>query len=245
VTAWWPGGLRGTARKEPFQVDRRSEKGAANVLAAHVVTMEQRAELIVVRAAFSDEASLSSREKSRLQVSYKVSVPSHFNLDLKTAGGHIAVGDLKGNIKAETAGGEFRFGRIDGTIRAQTAGGSISLSRATGPVTLRTAGGRISIGEARAGVQAQTAGGSISAALAAQPEGDCRLSTSGGRIEVELASDLELDITAQTSGGRVEVDVPLSAVESRSRSWLRAKMNGGGPTLSLQTSGGSITLKKL
>jgi DUF4097 and DUF4098 domain-containing protein YvlB len=152
---------------------------------------------------------------------------------------------LKGNIKAETAGGEFRFGRIDGTIRAQTAGGSISLSRATGPVTLRTAGGRISIGEARAGVQAQTAGGSISAALAAQPEGDCRLSTSGGRIEVELASDLELDITAQTSGGRVEVDVPLSAVESRSRSWLRAKMNGGGPTLSLQTSGGSITLKKL
>src|SRR5207245_7672233 len=67
--------------------------------------------------------------KSRLQAEYKIVVPKKFNLDLKTAGGHIKIGDLEGEAKAVTAGGALKFGNIQGdrkSTRLNSSHGSIS-----------------------------------------------------------------------------------------------------------------------
>ena len=96
-------------------------------------------------------------------------------------------------------------------------------------------------------IEAGTSGGSVAAAISRQPSGDCRLYTSGGGITVSLAEKVAVDVDAKTSGGRVVTDLPVTTTVKgeQKNNHLQGKINGGGPALQLQTSGGSIHLRKL
>ncbi|MDO6695812.1 hypothetical protein Q4574_21125 [Aliiglaciecola sp. 3_MG-2023] len=76
-----------------------------------------------------------------------------------------------------------------------------------------------------------------------QPNKDAELSTSGGSITAYLLDTLAIDIDASTSGGRVRSEFDVDGrVKKQS---IRGEINGGGPTLELHTSGGSVSIKKL
>jgi hypothetical protein len=200
---------------------------------------------------------------SELRVHYEIVVPAVYDVDLRTSGGSIAVHDLKGQVDARTSGGALRFGRIDGDVRGRTSGGtvslkettgtadigtsggSISIDRSLGDVRARTSGGSIAVREVRGSIDASTSGGSITASIHGQPRGGCRLSTSGGSITVSVDPAIAVDVDARTSGGRVSTNLPMTIQGDLSRTRLRGKLNGGGPELSLRTSGGSISIRPL
>ena len=108
----------------------------------------------------------------------------------------------------------------------------------------KTSGGSIKVDEVLGPIEARTSGGSIRAQLSQQPHGPCHLGTSGGNVEVSLAADIGLQVDARTSGGRVSTDfsVPQGTLDKNS---LKGSINGGGPLMTLRTSGGSIRLRKL
>ena len=214
---------------------------------------------------------------NRLQVEYTIAIPSKFDIDLRTAGGHIDVTDLegkavvhssggnlrlgaiKGPLKAhtsgghitvsksggdtdvDTSGGDLRLGEIQGNLIAHSSGGHITLEKTKGSVKVSTSGGNIRVNEASGPVSAHTSGGNVSARLNGQPKGNCSLKTSGGNVEVLLASNLALDLDAHTSGGRVESDFPGTSNKQKTR--LTAQLNGGGPNLMLETSGGNVRIR--
>jgi hypothetical protein len=55
-----------------------------------------------------------------------------------------------------------------------------------------------------------------------------------------------VDIDARTSGGRVSSDLPVVTVVQgqQKNTELRGKINGGGPLITAQTSGGSVRVQK-
>ena len=160
--------------------------------------------------------------------------------------GGISVAGCKGGVDLETSGGSIHLGEVEGNTTAHTSGGSISLKKMNGKTALSTSGGGIEAADVRGSIDASTAGGSITANISGQPTGDCRLHTSGGSIHVALAEKVAVDVDAKTSGGRVVTEVPVTAVAQGEHkpNALRGKINGGGPALSLETSGGSIYLRK-
>ena len=162
----------------------------------------------------------------------------------KTSGGSISLKGSSGTASVSTSGGSIRIGEVDGEVRATTSGGSIHISRAQGSVQAKTSGGSIKVDEVLGPIEAQTSGGSIRAQLSQQPHGPCRLKTSGGNVEITLAADIGLQVDARTSGGRVSTDFPVSQ-GTLDKNSLKAPINGGGPLLTLRTSGGSIRLRKL
>ncbi|MDE0419489.1 MAG: DUF4097 family beta strand repeat-containing protein [Gammaproteobacteria bacterium] len=180
-----------------------------------------------------------------------------------TSGGKLAVGEVTGSVRAWTSGGSIRIAGADGSVDATTSGGSIRLARAGGPVNARTSGGTIWIGASQGptvahtsggsielgavagAIDARTTGGSISATLAEQPVGDSQLRTTGGSIGLVVAGDLKFEIDARTTGGRVSADLPNLAPVTVNKSVLEAPVNGGGPKLTLRTTGGSIRLGTL
>ncbi len=215
---------------------------------------------------------------NRLQVDYTIAIPARFDIDLKTAGGHIEVADLegkavvhtsggnlqfaaiKGPLKAhtsgghitlskaigdadvDTSGGDLRLGEIEGNLIAHTSGGHITLEKTKGSVKVSTSGGNIRVNDAYGPVNAHTSGGNVSAHLNTQPTADCSLKTSGGNVEVLLASNLAVDLDAHTSGGRVQSDFPGTLNKQKTK--LTAQINGGGPNLVLETSGGNVSIRK-
>lgn len=162
---------------------------------------------------------------NNLRITFEVTVPENYNLELYTSGGSISIDDLTGNVDADTSGGSIKVGNVTGKVDLNTSGGSITTEDIYGPI------------------DAHTSGGSIRATFAQQLTEDAELNTSGGSITAYLVSDVKVDINASTSGGRVRTEFDVNGrVKKQS---IKGEINGGGPKLKLHTSGGSISIKSL
>ncbi len=73
------------------------------------------------------------------------------------------------------------------------------------------------------------------------PEGD--LETSGGAIEAEFDEKARLNLEAETSGGRVRVEDDIQITGSITSNRVEGRINGGGPSLRLKTSGGNVRVR--
>ncbi len=156
----------------------------------------------------------------KLRLSFIVTVPHNYNVDLSTGGGSISVGDLTGQVEARTSGGSLNFGNINGPVKGHTSGGSITVESCEGNVDITTSGGSISLGDINGDANVRTSGGSINIE---KSEGHVFARTSGGSINVE---EVMGDIEARTSGGSVKAYI--------------SKQPGG--DCRLETSGGSVTV---
>jgi hypothetical protein len=161
-----------------------------------------------------------------------------------TSGGNIRLQGTTGTAEVKTSGGSIHIGSVEGQVEAATSGGSITIEHAKAAVRARTSGGPIEIREVSGAVDAKTSGGSVRAILTRQPEAPCTLATSGGSITVALPPNAGVDVDAVTSGGGVSTEFPITVQGEINKHSLKTKINGGGPLLTLRTSGGSIRLQK-
>ena len=198
-----------------------------------------------------------------VQVEFIVTAPAGFSVDVKTSGGDITVGDRSGRIQARTSGGNIRLGKVTGEVEAHTSGGDVRLTECTGSAKLSTSGGNITAGrvggtaelstsggdikvESVAGqLRAATSGGNVTAKITGPLQGNCVLSTSGGDVKATVDASAGFVLDASTSGGSVDATGLTVTIEKggAGRSRLAGKVNGGGPTLKLRSSGGGITVR--
>lgn len=119
------GGLSvtGTSRRDVMVqarvVARASTKEAARDLARQVTVSLERG---VLRADGPRSEGLFNR--SHWYVSYRVEVPSAYNLDLHASNGAITISDVRGDISAQTSNGAIRLTGLGGNVRARTSNGS-------------------------------------------------------------------------------------------------------------------------
>jgi hypothetical protein len=245
--------------KERIHAD--SEKEADEVLKNLTLTIEQQGNDVLAKAHYHRAGGWFGSQP--VQVDFVVTVPGRYSTDLKTSGGNIAVGDLAGTMEARTSGGNVKLGNIDGTVDAGTSGGDVRLGSCTGDTRLQTSGGNVTaekiVGRAdletsggNIGVKlvenvlsAHTSGGNVEAEIGGALKGDCSLGTSGGDVRVTVDKTAAFQLDASTSGGRVRADGLTITLDAggTGRSHLSGKVNGGGPLLTLQTSGGSIRIE--
>ena len=254
------GEVRITAR-QTFRTD--SEKEADEMLAEMTFKLEQQGNDVLAEARYEKKGINWFGHWPPVSVDYTVTVPRNFNVDLKTSGGDISVGSLKGTVKARTSGGELKFARIDGDIDAHTSGGDIHLEegtataklhtsggdinvdRAGGRTTVSTSGGNIHLDSVAELVRATTSGGDIVAKITQPIKADTELATSGGRVKVIVPKGSGFALDALTSGGDVDATGITMTIERGGvgKSRLAGSVNGGGPRLTLRSSGGDIVLR--
>jgi hypothetical protein len=168
---------------------------------------------------------------------YTISVPSQFNVQLKTGGGGITVIDLTGEVKAHTGGGGLSMARVHGPLNGDTGGGGIEATDCEGAIKLSTGGGGISLSGGTGSLDLRTGGGDISvkkfdgAARLHTGGGDLKIedvtgqingSTGGGSIRAALPSEIAGDVKLTTSGGGISLSIPTTAAFN-----LDAKTSGG------------------
>jgi len=183
------------------------------------LTMQQQGNDVHVR----NEVEQTSRWFSwgnDLDMTFDVTVPAHYNVELKTSGGNVSVGDLHGFVHARTSGGNVRLAHIDGPVDGHTSGGDVRLDGATGNANLHTSGGSVVVGDIGGNLEIKSSGGSLETHRVG---GTLYARTSGGGITI---GDARGAIDAETSGGSI-------------RASLSAQPRGDSR---LSTSGGSITV---
>jgi DUF4097 and DUF4098 domain-containing protein YvlB len=247
------------------QVFRTSnEQEADEILAKLTLTMEQAGNDVTAEAKYEKRPGGSWFSNwPPLTVSFEVTVPKNYNLNLTTSGGDIAAASLQGNIRARTSGGDMKFDRVDGEIDAHTSGGDITLregtalaklgtsggdidvDRAGGPTQVSTSGGDITINAVTQLISATTSGGDVRATLTEPMKQDAVLSTSGGDVRVRVVKGAGFELDASTSGGDVRAEgVTITIAKGGvGKSRLAGSVNGGGPRLKLRSSGGDISVQ--
>lgn len=190
----------------------------------------------------------------------------------ETAGGSITIRDASGPVRARTSGGDVTVRGASGDVYGRTSGGDVRLEDIGGDATAATSGGDIEGRNLRGAVDAETSAGDIELEGVAGPVvaetsvGDIELvstatsyttspaldlETSHGDINLTLPASLQASIQAQVEdhmgGGDpddIRSDVALTR-EGGDGEPIRARgdMNGGGPTIRLETTGGSVRIR--
>jgi len=226
---------------EVTRKSRGSEAKAGKVLTDHVVTTTQDGNKVEVRAEYKGPKTSGWFGRSPdLQVNYVITIPRQFEVNLKTAGGNIKVGDLAGKAQVHTSGGSLTLEKIEGQVSGHTSGGNINVAGCRGQVDVHTAGGSLNLSEIEGDVTAKTSGGSI---RAEKLTGKSIVKTSGGSIGV---AGIKGSIDATTSGGSVNADLveqPAEACSFRSSGGSITVAMGGNVAVDvdLHTSGGRVS----
>jgi hypothetical protein len=159
----------------------------------------------------------------------------------RSGGGEIKLDNCDGTMEIKTGGGDILFTDSKGTLRARTGGGRIEVRNFMGDTDASTGGGELTLEKIDGAIAGETSGGSITASVVGAAVKKISLESSGGDIELALPKSAAADITAETSAGRITTDLPLEVARADDEH-LRGKLNGGGPTILLRTSGGSISI---
>jgi hypothetical protein len=189
-------------------------------------------------------------------ISFEVSVPRNFQVNVNTSGGSIRLGNLEGEISGRTSGGSIRLNNLEGIVDVRTSGGSITIDESSGDISARTRGGSVTASNSDGVLDLSTSGGSV---RLDNLSGEISASTSGGSIRANITS-LSGDVSLRTSGGSISatlprglglnlnlrgnsVRVPLENFSGESkRNEIVGAMNGGGYNVTMRTSGGGVTI---
>jgi hypothetical protein len=185
---------------------------------------------------------------------------------LETGGGDIDAEEIGGPVRASTGAGTVHIGRAGSTVTASTGGGRIVVGQAGGAVTAHNAAGPVQVGtasglhcetgsgairvdNASGRMEVSTAMGSINANLLAGRIAESSFSTANGDITIWIPSNVGVTVRAENemadSIRRIVSEFPGIPVKLRgSQVVAEGVINGGGPTISLVATGGTIYIKR-
>jgi len=132
---------------------------------------------------------------------------------------------------------ELTLETVNGKIAVDGVYGSIDLETTNGGIDLMDGGGRVS---------AQTTNGGIDVELrevTADEAMDFR--TTNGSITLSLPSEIRADLSARTTNGSVHTDFPITVQGSFRKNRLSGEINGGGASIELKTTNGSIRIREI
>lgn len=193
---------------------------------------------VTVKTNLKDEGS-----KTGIELWIEVNVPKYFNADVKTLGGSIKLGNLKGNIKLETTGSDINISEVTGESELKTTGGSIKVSTFKGNINALNSGGDINIEGSEGEVIAETSGGDIKVRYTGNNMG-MTLKTTGGDIKVILPETFKAQLDATANAGEIKTDFSVLVNKDYSGQTMKGIINGGGNIIKCTTTGGKISILK-
>lgn len=162
-------------------------------------------------------------------IEVRLRVPRELLADLHTGDGSIKLKGLHGVIRVHTGDGSIQGDDLDGGFDARTGDGSMHINGRFDDLKLRTSDGSVDI---------QASHGSRMAT-------EWRVETGDGSVHMGVPRDLAANIELRTGDGSIHSDLPLTVEGTKKEHELEGKLNGGGPSLSVRTGDGSISLGEI
>lgn len=211
-----------------------------------VVEIGQEGNEVRVRARYEgSDAGVLVISTSRLEV--EVWVPSESDLAVASGDGSVSVEEVTGRIGLEVRDGSVTGRRLGGDLDVRTADGRVLLDDLDGSLRLETHDGHSRIRGRFDRLDVESSDGGIEAdALPGSKIGEgWALRSSDGGIRLRIPHDFAATLDARTGDGGLVVDLPVRTRGRFGNHEVLGEINGGGPTLRLRTSDGSIRLETL
>ena len=172
--------------------------------------------------------------------SFEVVSAGSVRLTLRSA--DVQLRKVAGPTQLDLTGGELKAGTLDGPLTIESRSADITVDTVTGEVKVNATAGSVTLGGLRQSVRCD--GQHTDIRLTMLKPAPVTVFTTGGSVELATPSTAGASIDAAATGGEVRVsglDIPVRQQGDAQRA--TGTIAGGGPTISLRTTGGTITLK--
>lgn len=173
-----------------------------------------------------------------ISIDYEIQAPENSFLDAGSGSGDIVVDGVGENAKLNTGSGNIRATGLRGGFTVGTGSGDIYAEQTgAGDVKAETGSGKVELRNLHGGLRAGTGSGDIK--VAGTPTAPWRLETGSGTIEF-WAGNSPLTLDASTGSGSIRTDREMLTQGSSDKHHVTGKLNGGGPTVRIETGSGDI-----
>jgi len=179
-------------------------------------------------------------------VTVTVTVPPEADMRMESGDGNISASQVSGQIELNSGDGNLNLDHLGGNLRLHTGDGNISARDLDGNLDADTGDGTVTLQGRLDGIKARSGDGDIrvEAAANSQPgSSGWELKSGDGNLSLRVPGGFRANLEAHTGDGRITVDFPVTVSGTFNEKSMSAKINGGGPTVSMTTGDGSIRIE--
>jgi DUF4097 and DUF4098 domain-containing protein YvlB len=176
-----------------------------------------------------------------VSIDYEVTTPRGTTLDASSGSGDLKISNLGGSLKASTGSGSIEANGLSGRVTLETGSGDIRAEMSSAPdVKAETGSGSIRLQGVTGGLFAETGSGDIE--IGGQPGSNWKLETGSGSVTLNTGSGARFTLDATTGSGSIHSDPPLTTHGSLEKHHITGDINGGGPTVRVETGSGDVRI---
>ena len=173
-----------------------------------------------------------------ISIDYEIEAPADAYLEAGSGSGNITDDGVGENAKLSTGSGGIHATGLHGGFSVGTGSGNIYAEQiGEGDVKAETGSGSIELRNLHGGLRAGTGSGNIK--VGGTPASPWHLETGSGSVEL-WAGNAALTLDAETGSGGIHTDKEMLTQGSSDRHHITGKINGGGPTVRIETGSGNI-----
>ena len=148
---------------------------------------------------------------------------------------------INGPIHFTTTRTQFSAARLDDEFNVDKD--SLNASELLGPVVLKTENKNITLDRIQGSADVSNRNGSVELTHA-PPLDTISIQNQHGSVDLGLPGNVGFTLNAQTRNGDMENDFDLSPVGDNDLHTLRGRIGGGGPTVTIATTDGDVTVRR-
>ena len=173
-----------------------------------------------------------------ISIDYEIQAPENSFLEAGSGSGDITVDGVGENAKISTGSGNIHANGLHGGFKVDTGSGNIYVDQTgQGDVKAQTGSGDVELRNVHGSLHAGTGSGNIK--VGGAPSSDWKLETGSGNIDY-TAGGAAFTLEASTGSGSVHTDMEMLTQGSSNHHHVSGKVNGGGPTVRIETGSGDI-----
>jgi hypothetical protein len=173
-----------------------------------------------------------------ISIDYEIQAPAESFLDAGSGSGNVVDDGVGENAKLNTGSGNIQATGLRGNFTVATGSGNIYAQQVSaGDVKAETGSGNIEVKNIKGSLRAETGSGGIKAGGA--PSAPWHLQTGSGGVELWVG-DAPVTLDAESGSGSIHTDREMLTQGSTDRHHVTGKLNGGGPTVRVETGSGEI-----
>ncbi|HZZ39552.1 MAG TPA: DUF4097 family beta strand repeat-containing protein [Acidobacteriaceae bacterium] len=175
-----------------------------------------------------------------VSIDYDITAPKGTQLEASSGSGDLRLQDLGGPVKANTGSGSVDVSGFTGRVDLETGSGDIRAGlQSANDVKATTGSGGIHLQGADGALFAETGSGDIE--IGGHPNAAWKIETGSGSVTLNTGG-ARFSLDASTGSGTVHSDPPLTMHGSLERHHVMGDINGGGPTVRIETGSGDVRI---
>ena len=187
------------------------------------------------------EVGTHVRNLNNISIDYEIQAPAGSTLHASSGSGSISDDGVGNGAQLSTGSGSIRATGLQGMVTISTGSGSIAADfSGPGTVKAETGSGSIDIRNLHGGLHAETGSGHIN--VSGTPSASWQIETGSGGVDVSTGN-AAFDLDASCGSGGIQSDREVASRSSDTKHHLAGKVNGGGPTVRIETGSGSIHIQ--